>query len=142
MPETIVARVDCLPDAQRRVVSERYCQQEIPPRRVFALRYRQYGWNDRRSRMQRRAFVDVVEFQDVRRHAVGECRPRSRPPARRKHRRVVRCPEPCGHSLRHPRRRFDRACERRAKPVEDRPLSVLHRFGRQIFESRGRQEPG
>jgi hypothetical protein len=40
---------------------------------MLAFSDRKRGRDDRRSRMHRRAFVNVVELEDVRRNSVGQC---------------------------------------------------------------------
>ena len=90
MPEAIVTRVHRFADAQRRLVAERDGEHEVASRRVFALGDGERRGNDRRGRVHRRAFVDVVELEDVRRDAVRERRAGGRRSSSGKHRRFVR----------------------------------------------------
>ena len=69
-----MTRVHRFANPKRGVVAKRDRQQECLSARVLAFGNRQRRRDDWRAGMHRRAFVDVVELEDVRRNAVGQRR--------------------------------------------------------------------
>src|SRR5579875_3323973 len=71
MPEAVVARIHGLPDPQRGPVAERDGQQKRASAGVLPFGDGERGGNDRGGRVQRRAFMHVVVFENMRGASVG-----------------------------------------------------------------------
>jgi hypothetical protein len=92
MKEVVVARIDRLSDAERSFVADGDRSQKRSTVRVLALGDGERRRNDRRRGVDGGSFVNVVQFEDVRGHAVGECRRRCRSATSAKHRRSFDAP--------------------------------------------------
>jgi hypothetical protein len=127
-----MARIHGLTDAQRSLVPECDREHECVAARSLALGHRERRGDHRRGRVERRAFVNVVELEDVCRDAVRE-RGRSggRAPGA-EHRGFIRDAEGVRDALGHACGRLERSRERGAKPVERRALGIVHDHARQV----------
>ena len=133
VPVAVVAGVDRLADAQRRLITQHHGAQEVTATTVFTLGHGQGGRDDRGCRVNGRGLVDVVEFQRVGRHAIGQRRPR-------------RTGAPCGedgglvggaqatdHTLDHAGLRFEGPGQHRTEAVQHAAPGV---FGHGLRKSR------
>ena len=119
MPEAIVTWIHRLTDPQRGVVAKRDGQQECPSVSVLAFGDGQSRGDHGRSGMHGRAFVDVVELENVRRDAVRQRRAGGGRSTRPKYDRLVGRPEARDDLLRHARRTFECARHGGAEPIEN-----------------------
>src|SRR6185295_5720770 len=74
MKEIVVTRIDGFTNTKRSLVSNRDRGKKRATAGMLTFGDCQCGWNDRRRGMDGRALVDVVEFENVRRDAIGKCR--------------------------------------------------------------------
>src|SRR5262245_50159293 len=117
MPEAIMTRIHRFADAERSFVTERHGEDEVTSRCMFAFGDGERCRNDWCGRMNRRAFVNVVELEDVRRDAVRERGAGGGRSAACEHRRFIRVTETRNRPLCHSRRRLESAGQRGTKPV-------------------------
>jgi hypothetical protein len=92
---------------------------------VLAFRDGERCREDRGRRVQRRALVDIIEFENMRGDAVGERGPGCRCAAMREECGVIGGAKQPRHLARDARRWFKRPRQHRAEPIEDRQLCLL-----------------
>ena len=137
MPEAIVAWIHRLADRAARHRSQAStASRNARPSACSRSATASAAGDDRRGGVHRRAFVDVVELENVRRDAVRQRRAGGRRSTCAKYHRLVRRPKRRHDLLRHARRRFESARHRGSEPVENSALRIGDSRARQGGERR------
>ena len=132
MPVAVMARVDRFTDSQRGLVAEDDGEGEVVASGMLPFGDRKRRGDHGRGGVERGALVNVVELEDVRRHAVRQRSSVSRRAGAWEHRRFVRRTQSPRNVSGHARGQLECAGERGPEPVERCSVCLISDGGRKI----------